>query len=158
VAFRPPPGRSFWQALAYAGRGLRHAARTQKHFRAQLIVAAAALVFSAWAGLPPAEIALLAVTAALVLAAELLNTAVEILTDLLHPARGPAAAAAKDVAAGAVLVAAGAALAVGLLLFLPRLGGMSHLSARTISLALAALSLAMLVACIAGPRPPRSRR
>jgi len=158
VAFRPPPGRSFWQALAYAGRGLRHAARTQKHFRAQLIVAAAALVFSAWAGLPPAEIALLAVTAALVLAAELLNTAVEILTDLLHPARGPAAAAAKDVAAGAVLVAAGAALAVGLLLFLPRLGGMSHLSARTISLALAALSLAILVAGIAGPRPPGSRR
>jgi diacylglycerol kinase (ATP) len=154
VASQPPSARSFPQALAYAGRGLRHAARTQKHFRAQLIVAAAALMFSAWAGLPPVEIALLAVTATLVLAAELLNTAVEILTDLLHPGRGPAAAAIKDVAAGAVLLAAGAALAVGVLLFFPRLGGVSHLTARTISLVLAALCLVILVAGIA--RRPRS--
>jgi diacylglycerol kinase (ATP) len=156
VASQPPSARSFPQALAYAARGLRHAARTQKHFRAQLIVAAAALVFSASAGLPSFEIALLAVTATLVLAAELLNTALEILTDLLHPGRGPVAAAIKDVAAGAVLLAAGTALAVGLLLFLPRLGGVSHLTARTISLLLAALCLAILVAGIA--RRPNSQR
>jgi diacylglycerol kinase (ATP) len=120
----------------------------------QLIIAAAALVFSAWAGLPSVEIALLAVTATLVLAAEVLNTAVEMLTDLLHPGRGPAAAAVKDVAAGAVMLAAGVALAVGLLLFFPRLGGMSHVTARSISLVLAALCLAILVAGSA--RPPRS--
>ena len=122
----------------------------------QLIIAAAALVFSAWAGLPSVEIALLAVTATLVLAAELLNTAVEMLTDLLHPGRGPAAAAVKDVAAGAVMLAAGVAVAVGLLLFFPRLGGVSHVTARSISLVLAALCLIILVAGSA--RPPRSQR
>jgi diacylglycerol kinase (ATP) len=122
----------------------------------QLIIAAAALVFSAWAGLPSVEIALLAVTATLVLAAELLNTAVEMLTDLLHPGRGPAAAAVKDVAAGAVMLAAGVALAVGLLLFFPRLGGVSHVTARSISLVLAALCLAILV--IGSARPPHSQR
>ena len=122
----------------------------------QLIIAAAALVFSAWAGLPSVEIALLAVTATLVLAAELLNTAVEMLTDLLHPGRGPAAAAVKDVAAGAVMLAAGVAVAVGLLLFFPRLAGVSHVTARSISLVLAALCLIILVAGSA--RPPRSQR
>ena len=122
----------------------------------QLIIAAAALVFSAWAGLPSVEIALLAVTATLVLAAELRNPAVEMLTDLLHPGRGPAAAAVKDVAAGAVMLAAGVAVAVGLLLFFPRLGGVSHVTARSISLVLAALCLIILVAGSA--RPPRSQR
>ena len=153
---QPSSPRSFPQALACAGRGLRYAARTQRHFRVQLIIAAAALVFSAWAGLPSVEIALLAVTATLVLAAELLNTAVEMLTDLLHPGRGPAAAAVKDVAAGAVMLAAGVAVAVGLLLFFPRLGGVSHVTARSISLVLAALCLIILVAGSA--RPPRSQR
>ena len=154
MAPQPPPARSFPQALACAGRGLRYAARTQRHFRAQLVIAAAGLIFAAWAGLPPIEIALLAVTVALVLGAELLNTAVEMLTDLLHPNPGPIAAAVKDVSAGAVVIAAGLAVAIGLLLFLPHLGGLSPLTARGVSLIAAALCLATLLAGIVRHRPP----
>ncbi|MEA2688707.1 MAG: undecaprenol kinase [Candidatus Eremiobacteraeota bacterium] len=49
----------------------------------------------------------------LVLAAELLNTAIEAVVDLVSPAEHPLAKRAKDVAAAGVLVASLAALAAG---------------------------------------------
>lgn len=146
MALGPPPVRTFPVALACALRGLRHAARTQRHFRAQLVIAAGALLFAAWASVPTVELALLAITVGLVLAAELLNTAVEMLTDLLHPDHGPAAAAVKDASAGAVLAAAVLALAVGLLVLLPRVIPLSPGAARGIPVALSILCLIVLVA------------
>ena len=140
----PPPFRSFPVAVACALRGLSHAARTQRHFRAQLVIAACALLFAAWARVPPVELAVLTVTAAVVLGAELLNTAVETLTDLIHPDYSPAAAAVKDVAAGAALGAAVLALAVGLLVLLPRMIR-SPTIAPGVPVGLAVLCLVLLV-------------
>ena len=51
-------------------------------------------------------------TVAFVLAAEIVNTALEGLADHLHPEQHPAIKAVKDCAAGAVLVASVAALGV----------------------------------------------
>jgi diacylglycerol kinase (ATP) len=56
-------------------------------------------------------------TVAIVLAFELLNTAVEAIVDLLVETRHPLAKVAKDTAAGAVLVVAFAAVIVGYLTF-----------------------------------------
>jgi len=145
VAPGPLPVRSFPQALAAAARGLRLAAPTQRHFRAQLIIAAGALLFAAWAGIPAVELAVLAITVGMVLAAELLNTAVEMLTDLLHPDHGPAAAAVKDVSAAAVLTAAVCALAVGVLVLWPRITAPPPAAVRGIPAVLGALCLATLV-------------
>jgi len=157
VAQGRPPVRSFPQALACAVRGLRHAGRTQRHFRAQLVIAALALFFAAWAEVPLVELAVLAVTVAVVLGAELLNTAVETLTDFLHPDHSPAAAAVKDVAAAAAMVAALLALAVGLLLLLPRVIGLSPAAARAVPLVLGLLCLALLAAGVVGRSPsPRA--
>ena len=57
----------------------------------------------------------------LVLAAELVNTIVERLVDLVHPDHSESVRAIKDVSAGVVLITALGALAVAGLLFLPRL-------------------------------------
>ena len=65
--------------------------------------------------------AVLVLTYGLVLVAELLNSALEALTDLVSPAYHPLAERAKDVAAGALLVAAVASVAVGLLILGPPL-------------------------------------
>ncbi len=100
------------------------------------------------------ELAVLAVTVAVVLGAELLNTAVEILTDLLHPDHGPAAAAVKDVSAAAVLVAAGLAVAVGLLVLLPRVIELSPATVRGIPLVLGVLCLVILGAGAVRARGP----
>lgn len=57
----------------------------------------------------------------MVIAAELFNTAIETLVDLVSPQRHPLAGRVKDVAAGAVLVCAITAAATGLFIFLPHL-------------------------------------
>ena len=57
----------------------------------------------------------------LVWTAEGLNTAVEVVVDLVSPEHQPLAGRAKDLAAGAVLCSAIAALTIGLVIFGPRL-------------------------------------
>jgi diacylglycerol kinase (ATP) len=61
------------------------------------------------------EFALLALAITLVLFAELVNTAIEVVVDLVSPDYHPLAQRAKDVAAGAVLLASVGALVLGYL-------------------------------------------
>lgn len=67
------------------------------------------------------EWCLLAVSIALVFISEMLNTAIEFLTDIVSPDYNPMAKKVKDVAAGAVLISAIAAVVIGLIVFLPKL-------------------------------------
>lgn len=108
-----PLGR-FAKRLGYAWAGIRYAWRTEAHFRLHCAAAAAVLLLAAALRLGPLEWAALLVCSALVIGAELVNTAVERAVD--YAARGerhPLAKAAKDAAAGAVLAAAVFAAAVG---------------------------------------------
>lgn len=57
----------------------------------------------------------------IVLAAELINTAIEITVDLCMPNIHPKAKIAKDTAAGGVLVAATCAFIIGCMIFLPKM-------------------------------------
>lgn len=63
----------------------------------------------------------LIVSIGFVFAAEMFNTAIEFLTDLVSPQFHPLAKKVKDVAAAAVLIAALSAVAIGLVVFLPKL-------------------------------------
>lgn len=65
--------------------------------------------------LPPLAAALVAAAIAGVLSAELLNSAIEAVVDLVSPADHPLAKQAKDLAAAGVLVAAAGAVAIGAL-------------------------------------------
>ena len=60
----------------------------------------------------------------LVLVAEIINSAIEQLTDLVHPEWHEKAGIVKDMAAGAVLLAAIFALITGLIIFYPYVIGM----------------------------------
>jgi diacylglycerol kinase len=110
-----------WQSILFACQGLLDGFRTQPNFRIQLIVALAVVV-TGW-GLSISRLEWLAIvlTIALVLSAEMLNTAIEYLTDLASPEVHPLAGKAKDAAAAAVLLTAAAAVLVGILIFLPKL-------------------------------------
>jgi diacylglycerol kinase (ATP) len=109
--------RSFGHAFA----GVRHAWRTQPHLRIHVGLALLALAL-AWAlALTPPEWAVVLAMITLVLALELLNTAVEATVDLASPDYHPLAKVAKDVTAGAVLVGSGGAVLVAVALFVPRL-------------------------------------
>ncbi len=60
---------------------------------------------------------ILILTVANILAAEMINTAIESVVDLISPDYHPLAKFAKDMAAGAVLLLAIAAVVIGILLF-----------------------------------------
>lgn len=113
--------RGWLESFRDAAAGVRLAVRTQRNVRLHLLFALAALGLGLYLRLERAELALVALAIGLVLGAELLNSALEALVDLVSAQQHPLAKAAKDMAAGAVLVAAAAALAVGWLLFLPHL-------------------------------------
>ena len=57
----------------------------------------------------------------IVVVAEMLNTAIEKLTDMVSPGIHPDAKVVKDIAAGAVLMASISALTIGLIVFLPKI-------------------------------------
>ncbi|MES2140814.1 MAG: diacylglycerol kinase family protein [Bacteroidota bacterium] len=68
-----------------------------------------------------AEWCLLATAIAMVFISEMLNTAIEFLTDIVSPGYNIQAKKVKDVAAGAVLISAIAAVVIGVIIFLPKL-------------------------------------
>ncbi|HUA88399.1 MAG TPA: diacylglycerol kinase [Steroidobacteraceae bacterium] len=110
--------RPFAARLGCALRGFTHALAGERSLRLQCAALVAVLALLAWRRPPPVWWALALLAAAGVLAAELLNSALERLCDALHPQDSPAIRAVKDVGAAAVLVAALGALAVGAALVL----------------------------------------
>jgi diacylglycerol kinase (ATP) len=105
-------GQSHYKRLSFALAGLRQAWRTERSLRLQLLALAGVVAVLAWLRPPAIWWALGAFACALVLAAELFNTAIEALVDHLHPDAHPAVRVVKDCAAAAVLVASLGALAV----------------------------------------------
>jgi len=101
--------------------GVLWAAKTQRHmlyhFVAAFVVLLAALILK----VTPIEFILIVVAATFVLFAELFNTAIEVLVDMVSPDFHPLAKRVKDVAAGGVLVAALGAVVAGYFALVPYL-------------------------------------
>jgi len=116
---------SWLETLNCAVEGILHAVKTQRHMRWHALASLLVLVLAPRFSVTPGEFALLCLAVALVLVAELINTAVEAAVDLACPEFHPLAGAAKDVAAGAVLVAAFAAAAVGWVVLYPKMGAVA---------------------------------
>ena len=108
--------RDFIHRLRFALAGLAAAWRSERSLRFQLVVLLAVAVACAYLQIEAIWWALVLLTSAGVIAAELVNTAVEHLADHLHPETHPRIGVVKDCAAAAVLVASCAALAVGIAL------------------------------------------
>ncbi|HXY95602.1 MAG TPA: diacylglycerol kinase [Steroidobacteraceae bacterium] len=105
---------SFPLRLGFAVRGLAHALRSEHSLRFQSVVLVLVLLALLWLRPSPWWWALAALASAGVIAAELLNTAIEELADHLHPELHPRIRVVKDCAAAAVLVAVLGALGVAL--------------------------------------------
>jgi len=80
--------------------GILWASRTQKHLRYHFLAALVLLIAVLFLRVTALEFTLLAVSVCFVLFAELLNTAVEAVVDLVTTEYHPLAKIAKDVAAG----------------------------------------------------------
>ncbi len=108
----------FLTRLSFALAGIKSGFKSERSLRTQGGFAVIAII--ALALLQPALIwwALIGVTITLILAAELINTALENLVDHIHPEQHPRIKVVKDCAAGAVLILSFGAVWVGLLALL----------------------------------------
>ena len=108
-----PLSRSFAYAFSGIAQGL-----AQRNMRIHLVFAVIAIVACALLRCTVAEWIIVLVLIGLVIAAELINAAIEAVVDLASPDIHPLAKRAKDVAAGAVLVLAITAVVVGLIIYI----------------------------------------
>jgi diacylglycerol kinase len=108
------------KSFGYAFKGIRSAFRSEPHMRFHAFAAVCVLACSAWVQLSAAEFGIIILCIGAVFAAELVNTALEKMVDLVSPGYHEKAGAIKDIAAGAVLVVSVAAAAAGIVLLFPR--------------------------------------
>lgn len=103
--------------FSFAWDGLTAAYRLEQSFRIQLAVSGVIVFAGSLLGLTQIEWLFLITAIGVVLSLELLNTMIEKMLDLLHPARHDSVKLIKDVSAAAVLISSLAAAIVGLLVF-----------------------------------------
>lgn len=122
---KPPakaPGLHRWRLrFLYALRGLLCGLRQEESFRVHLPAAMAAIALAGFLGLPATHWAILLLSIAGVLSAELLNSGLERLAAATVGGQHPLVGQALDMAAAAVLVASLGAVGVGIALFGPPL-------------------------------------
>lgn len=105
------------KSFSYAISGMAFCVRYEKNMRIHITMMLYVLFFSQFYELQRSEIMLLILTCVLVIALEMVNTAIEVVVDKVSPNYHTLAKIAKDVAAGAVLAASLASVFIGLILF-----------------------------------------
>jgi diacylglycerol kinase (ATP) len=106
-------------SFRHAFDGVKWAVSTQPNFRVHLFLSACALTLSAYLGIEPVEWVIIIFTIVLGLSSEMVNTAIESVTDLVTTEYRLEAKVAKDVAAGMMLITACGAIVVAITIFLP---------------------------------------
>lgn len=109
------------RSFGYAWQGLRCCVGKEQNLSFHLIATAVVVAAGCYFGITRTEWMVLCLCIGMVIAAELFNTAIERLVDLVSPQRHPLAGQVKDIAAAAVLVCAAAAAITGCILFAPYL-------------------------------------
>jgi diacylglycerol kinase len=115
---------SFRERLAsftYAFRGLYHILKYEHNSRIHLLAAIMALALGAVFHISLTEWLIIILCIGLVFLAEITNTAIEMLVDMISPQKNEKAGRIKDIAAGGVLVASMVSLVAGIIVFLPYL-------------------------------------
>lgn len=115
------PLRKWIRSANYAIEGILHSAKTQRHLRYHFYSAAAVLLLSYVLGISRMEFIIISLAVILVLAAEMLNSSIEAVVDLISPEYTEKARIAKDIAAGAVMITAFGAALLGYMILFPYL-------------------------------------
>ena len=108
-------------SIRYALDGIKYILETQQNARIHLLFTLAVFILGFLLGITRMEWIALTLTVGLVWAAELFNTAVEVMVDWISPEKHIAAKICKDISAGSVLVTASISILVGILIFGPPL-------------------------------------
>lgn len=119
MAQRPGYFRRRINSFGFAFKGLWAFIRSEEHAHIHLLAALVVTIAGMYTGLNALEWTAITGAIGLVFVAEMANTAIERLTDLVHPHFDERAGKVKDIAAGGVLVAACVAVLIAAGVFLP---------------------------------------
>ena len=109
------------RSYRFAWNGISHSTKHENNFRYQIIAGLVVIVAGLYLKLNIRSWLIIILLIGLVLMAELFNTAIERLADIVHPEEHPEIGKVKDVAAGAVLVISVTAFIIGVIIFGPAL-------------------------------------
>lgn len=105
------------RSFGYAGRGLAKVWHEEQNFKIEVTVALMVLLAALLLGVKIGDIAILCLTSGLVLVMEVVNSAVEAISDCLKPRLDIYVKRIKDIVAAGVMVSALVAVVVGILIF-----------------------------------------
>ena len=108
-------------SFKHAFNGYLYAVRTQPNFRFHLLATLVVVLLGVYFSITPVEWLILVFTINTVLVAEMVNTSIEAMVDLITLEQRENAKIAKDVSAGLVLVSATLSVTVALIMFIPKI-------------------------------------
>lgn len=108
-------------SFKYAFCGIAQSFKTERNMKIHILIMILVIIAGFVYKISPMEWIICIILFAFVISAELMNTAIETVVDMITKQKREDARIAKDVAAGAVLVSAIAAGIVGILIFLPKI-------------------------------------
>jgi len=111
----------FFASFKYAFNGIVKSFLIESKIRFHSLAAAVVIIAGFILDITYTEWALLVFAIGMVFTAEMINTGIEKIVDLVSPQKHPLAGLIKDLAAGAVLIAAITAAIIGLLVFVPKI-------------------------------------
>lgn len=117
----PKKNNSFLESFKYAWLGIRVALKEERNLRKHLATTVGVFILGFFLSFNTSEFLWLTVACFIVIFAELINTLIENLVDLVTLDFHPLAKKVKDLAAGTVLISSGFAVIIGLILFFPKL-------------------------------------
>ncbi len=109
------------KSFGYAINGIRYSIRTQHNILIHIILAIIAITLGFLLKINSSEWIAIIIVIGLVISAEIFNTSIEELVNLVSPQKNKKAGIIKDLAAGAVLILAITAFITGLIIFLPKI-------------------------------------
>jgi diacylglycerol kinase len=112
---------SFLKGFVFACNGLAKAIRTERNLKVHMGISILVCMLGFAVQLSTIEWCLIIACMGLVMGAELMNSAIEKLVDMVSPGFDARAGLVKDIAAGAVLVCAITSAIIGLFIFIPKL-------------------------------------
>ncbi len=108
-------------SFVYAIRGIKQVVASQHNAWVHIALAFVAIALGFVFKINTIEWIAIVLSIGLVLAAEVFNSAIETLVDLVSPAYNEKAGKIKDMAAGAVLITAITAAIIGMIIFIPKI-------------------------------------
>ncbi len=109
------------ETFRFAFDGLKWFFSSEIKSRIHGICALAAIILGILLNISLSQWMMITVAIGIVFITEILNTAIELMVDLVEKEQNTLAGRIKDLAASAVLIAAVAALAIGIIVFVPKL-------------------------------------